>query len=414
MEPTTTTTTSHEKPTQFPQFPALPAEIREQIWTIALLAPLAPSPTTTTPNAPRPMHIRPFKTLSVDQRLIDFYSSVPMHLAQTATDPDWWESPLLDHLERDAAAACREKVAMVRRAQIDFQDPPRGGGSGTALGVSGHDSGVLVAAEAARELRRLKWRLGEPEEWVDLDKGLCCFWDVDSSNAARTEPCSHPRLVPSLDLADALSLEDGPVACQRGSSGMVRGYSGLVTGTAHCEELAVMWSSGFCPKIHASKERLGDTPACEDFQKQLKDLVSRHPKLHTLYLLDPSVMPRKSFVPPGSEVKFRGDQASFYAIDLSQTDDWSVPLLVAHQVDVFAWAHCLETLLSKAKKETQAEGNIQVKVLACVPDWDPLRALTKMLEDPLPGTEEGNAYLTIAGALFAAAALLGSALPRQG
>jgi hypothetical protein len=120
-------------------------------------------------------------------------------------------------------------------------------------------------------------------------------------------------------------------------------------------------------------------PECVEFKKDLLGLVDRHPKLHTLYLVDPSVQPRGLCVPSDSIPKFRGDAALFYEIDPDHLDGWRLAAEVAlNELDLVEWAQELNLLLSQAKRPTQT-GEIQVKVLACVPDLS-IRALAKILE----------------------------------
>ncbi|KAH6844598.1 hypothetical protein B0I37DRAFT_377849 [Chaetomium sp. MPI-CAGE-AT-0009] len=309
----------------------------------------------------------------------------------------------------------------MRSAQVQFHDVPREVGvhRDPAVAVCAHDSGPVVAAEverikgacaeAARECRRLERQLGKPEEWVDLRRGVCCFWDVDAHNVEEREreKARHPRLVPNMALSEALSIDEGPAARGMWMLGMVRGTMRLVTATAHCEELAVMWSPEFCSCVFGSSDEL--KPGCADFRKQLKNLVSRHPKLRTLYLLDPSVVPAGIIGSAGSDAKFHGKNASFHVIDPSRCDEWLTTAPASDGVTVLKWAGALATLLSETKKETQAAGDIQVKALACVPDPKiQLETLGKLFEVALgPELCENQALVASGFALWASLMRLG-------
>jgi hypothetical protein len=133
-----------------------------------------------------------------------------------------------------------------------------------------------------------------------------------------------------------------------------------------------------------------------EFKKDLMGLVTRHPKLHTLYLVDPSLQPRGLCVPSDSIPKFRGDAALFYELDSAHLDGWRLAAeLAVNELDVFDWAQELSLLLSQAKRPTQT-GEIQVKVLACVPDLS-IRALAKLLEPLLrPDIHVTEVYLLAA------------------
>lgn len=423
--PTTTTTTPPDKPlTRFTLFHALAPELRQQIWTLAFLAPLTPSHSSSsnTPDtALRPLHIRPFVTLPPHPDVVTNLGDVPQQLSMKLC-PGLRDDPHADELYRDEKAKRDKEVAQYRSYHLQFLDMPRNGGpAGTPLGMGRHDSGWLVADEAARiagscaEARRvlsgMTHRLGAPESWVDLREGLCCFWDQDAAAAAASDDKrQHPVLAPSLTLEDALMLDDGgPAYSWNGKFGMVRGNRGLVAAAAHCEELAVMWSPDCCMNLWPGMELW--QPRCAPFRKHLADFVTRHPKLRTLYLLDPMLAPAGLHAPDGSVPKFRGDGASFFEIHLTNTDGWLAPVPLVGTMQVFLWASLLQSQLSAIKKEVEAEGDIQVKVLACVPDLD-IRAATKLLEGFLRFGVPEDPSLILAGLVFWAV-LIGMAVVVQ-
>jgi hypothetical protein len=222
------------------------------------------------------------------------------------------------------------------------------------------DGVAASCPEARRALRGLERKLGGAEGWVNLGTGggVCCFWDVEEHH--------NGRLVPSLGREDALRLEGEKKIEEEEGMGMVRGLEKVVGATVHCEELAAVWSPRMCQDILLPESELGE---CMQFKKDIIGLRSRHPKLHTIYLLDPSVQPSGLQVPRGCQPKFRGDGASFYEVDIYKPGDgWLVPKPEPNHLNVLGWARELNLLLYRRRPGAQPERPIRVKVLACVPD----------------------------------------------
>ncbi|KAH6649337.1 hypothetical protein F5144DRAFT_616539 [Chaetomium tenue] len=369
----TTTTGSGSKTTHFSLFSSLPFELRKLIWTTALLAPLTPSRNNNTPDTWRPLHIRLYRIREPGD-----LNKNPGDL-ESKDGPDQANEPPVPPLIPDQTAENAKSVALDRAARFSILATPRHTAiaktnlylPGTPMALAAYDSGWLAKDEVYRiasscqEARQaftdLKRWLGPPERWVDLRDGVCCFWGYGRYSPGVTEDeHQHPVLVPGLELEDALMLEDGgPAKGALGKKGMVRGDRGLIPAMAHCEELAVMWDSRYCKNLFAERENHDTnadntntntndrekppTPCCAVFKKHLVDVVTRHPKLHTLYLLDADLAPAEPHVPAGSVPKFR-------------------------EQDVFRWADLLEKQLSSIRKEVGVEGHIQVKILACVLD----------------------------------------------
>src|SRR5690348_11511037 len=125
MTPTTTTTLK-----TFHPFANLPTELRHKIWTLPLLSPPSPSPPrppTQTTQLP-PLHIRPFTTLPPNPAQETFLSDIPTRI-QAQHGPAWRQHVLADHLQKQAAEACRDALARYRALRTVFV-PPLGKGIG--------------------------------------------------------------------------------------------------------------------------------------------------------------------------------------------------------------------------------------------------------------------------------------------
>jgi hypothetical protein len=365
------------RPKSFHPFPHLPFELRHKIWSLALLSPLTSSST-----SPPPLKIVPFSSLPPNPSTLAALSDINTHLV-SEHGPDWRSHPFAYRLKAQAVAACELGVARYRDSRVILlPSKERGLGSGMwkyDVGWATRNEVDRVAAscpEAGRVLRGLERKFGGAEGWVDLGAGggVCCFWDVEDHH--------NKRLVPSLGREDALRL-DGEKKGEEDEDGMgmVRGLEKAVRATVHCEELAVVWSPKMCQYFLLPENELGID--CVQFKKDITGLLSRHPKLHTIYLVDPSLQPSGLRVPGGCQPKFRGDGASFYEIDTSKPGDgWLAPKPEADRVDVFGWACELNMLLYQAQAGSQPERPIRVKVLACVPDLT-IRALEKILKSVL-------------------------------
>ncbi|KAK4032777.1 hypothetical protein C8A01DRAFT_40778 [Parachaetomium inaequale] len=317
MTPNTTTPLK-----TFHPFPNLPAEIRYEIWTLALLSPLSSSPTTSQKPQLPPLHIRPFSTLPAPNPAQEtLLSDIPTRI-QAEHGPAWRESVLADHLPKQAAETCKDALARCRASRTTLIPP---GGKG----VGRYDAGGFVkrevegvassCEEARRVLEGLVRRFGGVEGWLDMRPGgggVCCFWDVGVEfGELGVGEHGHPRLVPSISFEDAKRLDDGKAG---EDIAMLRGLEGLAPATAYCEVLAAVWSPKMCMDFLVPELEL--PPECVEFKKDLMGLVSRHPKLYTLYLVDPSVQSSGLCVPSGSVLKFCGDAALFYELDPAHPD----------------------------------------------------------------------------------------------
>jgi hypothetical protein len=165
---------------------------------------------------------------------------------------------------------------------------------------------------------------------------------------------------------------------------VMRRLDGIVPATVHCEVLTAVWSPQMCLDFLLPDEEL--EPKCVEFKRDLIRLLTRHPKLHTLYLLDPSLEPSGLRAPGGYAVRFRGDGASFYEIDPFQsTEGWLAPQPDENHLDVFGWARELNMLLIQSRDQSRPDREVQVKVLACVPDLT-IRTLVQFLKS-IPDVE---------------------------
>lgn len=373
MATRTTTTPKPETPQTFHPFPHLPTELRDKIWSLALLSPL-----TSTPTQPPPLKIIPFTPSHSDPSSSAHLGDIDTHIVPQH-GPDWRSHPFAYRLEAEGKLKRDLALAKVRAARVHLlPNKERGAGPG----VGRYDAGWAIrkevegvaasCREAGRVLDRLVRRFGGPEGWVDIGEGggVCCFWDVGRDNsdwhsAARAH--GRMRLVPSLASDDALRLDEGKKDEEEGELCMVRGLDKVVPATVHCEVLAAVWSPTLCMEFRLPDDKL--RPGCAQFKRDMADLLSRHPKLHTIYLLDPSIQPSGLRVPKGCVPKFRGDGASFYEIETYRPGDgWLAPKPQLNHLDVFGWAQKLNMLLYQAQPNSQPARRIHVKVLACVPD----------------------------------------------
>jgi hypothetical protein len=195
-------------------------------------------------------------------------------------------------------------------------------------------------------------------------------------------------LVPNLPREDALRLDrrwEG-----KEGAGMIRRLDAVVPATVHCQSLVVVWALDLCLSFRFSDEEL--EPKCVEFKKDVVGLLTRHPKLRTLYVLDPMLKSSGSLAPGGYTVRFRGDGASFYEIDpFRSTKGWMTPgRLHEDVVDVFSGARDLAMLLAESQNQSQPDREIQVKVLACVPDVNigTLMELLRYISNVTPDLEQ--------------------------
>ncbi|KAK4150444.1 hypothetical protein C8A00DRAFT_36942 [Chaetomidium leptoderma] len=436
---------SQQRPKTFHPFPRLPYEIRHQIWSRALLSPLTSLPLTqktTTPPVPPLLHIIPFSTQPTNPAYESAITNIDAHL-HTLHGPRWRTDPLAEHLQSRAAEACATALAQYRASRTTVWIAPRSrrgdGSAGGAAGMGAYDarwkvkeeveSVGSVCKEGGRVLEGLVGRIGEVETWVQV--GLtggngCCFLDVAAVDGSGMEGGNevwvggrrhwHPRLVPSLSSGDALRLERIQIGAGEKGRMMVKSVLEALPATVHCEVLASVWSPRMCMEFLRPDREL--PWQCVEFKKDMVGLLSRHPKLHTLYLVDPSVQPRGLRVPHESVLKFRGNAASFYEIDpyapgegwLDTTPQEGHLNVQEGHLNVVRWARELNLLLHQAKQKSEPTRSIQVKVLACVPDLS-TRAFRGVLESILhaPVRMEGL-YLELGLAfwvLLAAIALMG-------
>jgi hypothetical protein len=178
----------------------------------------------------------------------------------------------------------------------------------------------------------------------------------------------HPQLVPSIPREDALLLE--PVLDSE-EYGTIRPLGWVGPTSVHCEVLAAVWSPGWCTDLFIHRDD-DLRPGCRDFKRHVFGLFDRHPKLHTLYLFDPTIVP-SGLVPLGDPVpRFRGTDATYYQVDFdgydASTSGWVVSRPTNGDMSVLEYAGWLDDLLYQAREEMELgpRREIRVKVLVCV------------------------------------------------